>query len=96
MPSAFSWLMLVPSSLRLPAPVNQGVRLNNMSRAAFIFKTKAELGQMSLADVNAYIRVLQLRISFLNGVPRKLTEKQLEVVVRIRDSLPISKERSDG
>lgn len=26
MPSAFSWLMLVPSSLRLPAPVNQGVR----------------------------------------------------------------------
>ena len=27
MPSAFSWLMLVPSSLRLPAPVNQGVRL---------------------------------------------------------------------
>ena len=27
MPSAFSWPMLVPSSLRLPAPVNQGVRL---------------------------------------------------------------------
>ena len=26
MPSASSWLMLVPSSLRLPAPVNQGVR----------------------------------------------------------------------
>ena len=26
MPSAFLWLMLVPSSLRLPAPVNQGVR----------------------------------------------------------------------
>jgi len=26
MPSAFSWPMLVPSSLRLPAPVNQGVR----------------------------------------------------------------------
>ena len=27
MPSAFSWPMLVPSSLRLPAPVNLGVRL---------------------------------------------------------------------
>ena len=26
MPSAFSWPMSVPSSLRLPAPVNQGVR----------------------------------------------------------------------
>jgi hypothetical protein len=26
MPSASSWLMLVPSSLRLPAPVNLGVR----------------------------------------------------------------------
>ena len=32
MPSAFSWLMLVPSSLRLPAPVNQGVRLSSNSR----------------------------------------------------------------
>ena len=26
MPSAFSWPMLVPSALRAPAPVNQGVR----------------------------------------------------------------------
>ena len=32
MPSAFSWPMSVPSSLRLPAPVNQGVRLLFNSR----------------------------------------------------------------
>lgn len=67
-----------------------------MSRAAFSFKTKAELGQMSLADVNDYIRVLRLRISFLNGAPRKSTEKQLEVALRLRDSLPITKESSGG
>ncbi len=32
MPSAFSWPMLVPSSLRLPAPVNQGVRQLKVNR----------------------------------------------------------------
>ena len=35
MPSAFSWLMLVPSSLRLPAPVNLGVRLNMITSDAY-------------------------------------------------------------
>ena len=29
MPSAFSWPMSVPSALRAPAPVNQGVRLSS-------------------------------------------------------------------
>ena len=38
MPSAFLWLMLVPSSLRLPAPVNQGVRSFMLSRTRFIVK----------------------------------------------------------
>ena len=32
MPSAFSWPMLVPSSLRLPAPGNQGVRAHRVNR----------------------------------------------------------------
>ena len=36
MPSAFSWLMLVPSSLRLPAPVNQGVRPCSNTRRGFV------------------------------------------------------------
>ena len=66
-----------------------------MSRAAFCFKTKEELRQMGLTEVNAYIGVLQLRISFLNGAPRKSTEKQLEVAERVRDSLSTPKESGD-
>ena len=41
MPSASSWLMLVPSSLRLPAPVNQGVSpITRSMRAATYFSAR--------------------------------------------------------
>ena len=36
MPSAFSWPMSVPSSLRLPAPVNQGVRAHRVNRIVVV------------------------------------------------------------
>lgn len=67
-----------------------------MSRATFTFKTKEELRQMDLKEVNAYIRTLQLRTSFLSGSPRKSTEKQLEVAIRVRDSLSTEKEPGDA
>jgi len=67
-----------------------------MSRAAFTFKTKAELGQMHLSEVENYIRTLQLRTSYLSGPPRKSTEKQLEVAMRVRDSVSTAKERRDA
>ena len=67
-----------------------------MSRATFTFKTKEELRQMNLTEVNVYIRTLQLRTSFLSGSPRKSTEKQLEVAIRIRDSLSTEKEPGDA
>ena len=67
-----------------------------MSRAAFTFKTREQLGQMDLPEVNAYIRTLQMRTSFLNGPPRKSTEKQLEVAIRVRDLMPAVKEQRDA
>ena len=56
MPSAFSWLMLVPSSLRLPAPVNLGVRLQ-----------MAVEGIISILEVavNAVAAVFQLALHTL-------------------------------
>lgn len=38
MPSAFSWPMSVPSALRAPAPVNQGVRRNEMGEWSEYFE----------------------------------------------------------
>ncbi|MBY0408592.1 MAG: hypothetical protein K2Q97_00330 [Burkholderiaceae bacterium] len=58
-----------------------------MSRAAFVYKSKEELLQLSLQDINAYIRVLRLRASFLGNVPRKSTEKQVQIAERIRDAI---------
>jgi hypothetical protein len=67
-----------------------------MSRAAFTFKTKAELKQLDLREINAYIHTLRLRTSALNGAPLKVTEKHLVVALRVRDSLPHAQERGDA
>ena len=48
MPSASSWLMLVPSSLRLPAPVNLGVRLSSNSRRNY--SVSHSLHQMDIRE----------------------------------------------
>ena len=57
-----------------------------MPRAAFTYKTKAELERMSIADLNRYLRTLRLRALVLNGSARKSTEKQLAVAMKIRDA----------
>ena len=56
MPSAFSWPMSVPSALRAPAPVNQGVRLQ-----------MAVEGIISILEVavNAVAAVFQLALHTL-------------------------------
>ena len=58
-----------------------------MSRAAFVYKSKEDLQKLSLQEINTYLRVLRLRISFLGKAPRKLTEKQVKIAERIRNSL---------
>jgi hypothetical protein len=63
-----------------------------MSRAAFVFKSKEELLQLSLRELNAYIHALRLRASFLGSAPRKSTEKQVQVAERIRSSITSSTE----
>ncbi len=49
MPSAFSWLMLVPSALRAPAPVNLGVRLPLTLRLAIRKQMTISRNQQALA-----------------------------------------------
>ena len=59
MPSAFLWLMLVPSALRAPAPVNRGVRpfLNSQSLpfVAMLFAHPA-LAHLSMHNVREHHR----------------------------------------
>jgi hypothetical protein len=67
-----------------------------MSRAAFTYKTKDELRQMGLSGLDTYIRVLRRRATVLNGPARKSTQKQLEVAIRVRESLAIAQVGGDA
>ena len=65
----------------------RGVRNFQMSRAAFVFKSKEELLKLSHQEIDAYIRALRLRLSFLGSAPRESTEKQVQIAERIRSSI---------
>ncbi len=54
-----------------------------MSRAAFLYKSKKQLKKMSVAEVDAYVRVLKHRAT-IGGYVTKSAEKQLQVVSKVR------------
>jgi len=54
-----------------------------MSRAAFLYRSKKHLKQMSVAELDAYERVLKQRAT-IGGYVTKSAEKQLEVVSKVR------------
>jgi hypothetical protein len=66
---------------------NRDVRRHPMPRAAFTYKSKAELEQLAVPEINRYIRTLRLRAQVLNDPARKSTEKQIAVATKLRDSL---------
>ena len=77
---------------RVQVPVGSGARFlsiptDQVARAAFTYKNKLELEQMSQPDLDAYIEVLRLRTSWLRGPALKSTEKHIAVAVKIRESL---------
>lgn len=57
-----------------------------MSRAAVTYKTKDELRGMGLNEIDAYIRRLRARAK-IGGYVTKKAEKELEVALKVRDSI---------
>lgn len=47
--------------------------------------TKAELGEMTVAQINAYIRELQSELEWAQGFRHKAVSKDLEVAVKVRE-----------
>jgi ribosomal protein L29 len=47
--------------------------------------TKAELGEMSVAELDAYIRVLRRELEWAQGSRRKAVSKDLEVAEKVRE-----------
>ncbi len=79
MASPFSWPMLVPSSLRLPAPVNQGVRPPNTER----MNHKQLLGHLAAGELPTAMALDISRLAswaMLGAKPRPHNEVQSEVV----------------
>ena len=58
-----------------------------MPRAAFTYKSKDELRQMSLLEINAYIATLRRRAGAIGGYVRKSAEKELAVAMKVRESI---------
>jgi hypothetical protein len=59
----------------------------HMPSAAFSFKTRQELKQMSLLEINVYIAELRRRAAWLLGpAARKDLDEQLELAVKARDA----------
>ena len=57
-----------------------------MARDAFSFKTKAELKEMSLLDLNLYVAELKRRVAWLQGAARKSLEQSLQEAIQARDT----------
>ena len=57
-----------------------------MARDAFSFKTKAELKDMSLLDLNLYVAELKRRAAWIQGAARKLLEQSLQEAIQARDA----------
>ena len=57
-----------------------------MSGAAFSYKSKAELKQMSLLDLNLYIADLRKRSKWLQGAALKVLEQSMAEAVQERDA----------
>jgi hypothetical protein len=53
---------------------------------AFSIKSKAELKQMSLLDLNLYIADLKKRVQWLQGPARKVLEQSMAEAVQERDA----------
>lgn len=56
-----------------------------MPSEAFSFKSKAELKQMSLLELNVYIAELRRRAKWVSGASLKSLEQHLEEAVKARD-----------
>ena len=57
-----------------------------MARAAFSFKTKGELKQISMLDLHLYIAELRRRAAWVQGAARKSLEDELEQAIKERDA----------
>ena len=56
-----------------------------VARDAFSFKTKAELKDMSLLELNLYVAELKRRVAWIQGAARKSLEQSLEEALKARD-----------
>jgi hypothetical protein len=57
-----------------------------MAREAFSYKSKVELKQMSLLELNVYIADLRRRSAWLKGPALKSLQEHLEEAVKARDA----------
>lgn len=55
-----------------------------MASEAFSFRTKAQLKQMSLLDINVYIAELKRRAKWLQGAALKSIQEHLDEAVKAR------------
>ena len=53
---------------------------------AFSIRSKAELKQMSLLDLNLYIADLKKRVQWLQGPARKALEQSMQEAIQERDA----------
>ena len=56
-----------------------------MLRAALLNLRKSQMVELKTPELEAHIRHLQLRLTWLRGVARKETAKQIEVAQRVLD-----------
>ena len=56
-----------------------------MSSAAFSYKSKPELKQMSMMELNLYIAELRKRAKFLQGPALESLKKYLDEAMKARD-----------
>ena len=64
-----------------------GLRLHegHMPHAAFLNLTKPQMIELKTPELQAHIRHLQLRLTWLSGVARKETIKQIDIAQRMLD-----------
>jgi hypothetical protein len=77
---------VVQAAQTLAMPIRPRDAPSIMSRAAFPPKTRSELRDMSLSELEQYIGELRLRAQVLRGPARKATEKQLATAEKERAS----------
>lgn len=57
------------------------------SRSGVVDKSKAELNEMGLHEIDGHIAQLERRLSWLGGPAAKLIAKKLEVAQKVRDAI---------